>query len=70
MKVQGTAVSLTVQIFMGLCCLQKEELVVCVLPPADGNRLCYTHFTLKKKKIKSPHTSLVFHRYFQVFHCF
>lgn len=46
MKVQRTAVSLTVQIFMvlGSVCkdvAQKEELVVCMLPPAcaDGNYL-------------------------------
>lgn len=51
MKVQGTAVSLTVRIFftgLGFVCrnvAQKEELVVCMLPPADGNCLCYTHFT-------------------------
>lgn len=39
----------------GLCLqnvAQKDELVVCLLPPAcaDGNCLYYTHFTLKKKE--------------------
>lgn len=68
MKVQGTAVSLTVQIFMGLCSVCRKKNLSSACFHLLMETISVTH--IKKKKIKSTHTSLVFHRYFQVFHCF